>query len=178
MTPWGSDMSATPPHARLALGVLAAALLALSTQGCIVHHHTQDRYAGPPPQAPDQGYYYDNDGVTLVFEKSLDSYVVENRTNHYYHRSRYYRFADNGWQMAVRIGGPWNVIASVSVPVSLRGRHPVVRHDRRHEYHKAAKEYRKDQKTVAKQERKGKKKTTESDEEEETEAAAANQSDW
>ena len=146
-----------PPHARLGLGVLAAALLALSTQGCVVHHHTHDRHVGPPPQAPAHGYYYDHDGVTLVFEKSLGSYVVEGHTHHYYHRSRYYRFADNGWQMAVRIGGPWNVVAVASVPVSLRGRHQVVRHDRRHEYHKAAKEYRKDQKASAKQERKDQK---------------------
>jgi hypothetical protein len=178
-------MSATPPHARLALGVLAAALLALSTQGCIVHHHTQSRYGGPPPQAPAHGYYYDHDGVTLVFEKSLDSYVVENHTHHYYHRSRYYRFADNGWQMAVRIGGPWNVVAVASVPVSLRGRHKVVRHDRHDAYRQAAKEYRKDQKAsakerhqVAKDRRKDQKKAADGDEEEETESATANQSDW
>jgi hypothetical protein len=156
-------MSATPPHARLALRALAAALLALSTQGCTVHHHTHDRYVGPPPQAPDQGYYYDSDDVTLVFEKSLDSYVVENHTDHYYHRSRYYRFVDSGWQIAVRIGGPWNVVSVASVPVSLRGRHEVVRHDaHRH----AAKEYRKE-----------KVKGAESDDDDEAKAAAANQGD-
>ncbi len=160
-------MSATPPHARLALGVLTAALLALSTQGCVVHHPTHDRHVGPPPQAPAHGYYYDHDGVTLVFEKSLNSYLVKGHTHHYYHRNRYYRFLDNRWQMGLRIGGPWNVVAVASVPVSLRGRHKVGRHDRHHAVQHSAKEHRKDHKAIAKQRRKDRSK-----------AAAANQSDW
>ncbi len=171
-------MSATPPHARLALGVLAAALLALSTQGCVVHHHTHDRHVGPPPQAPAHGYYYDHDGVTLVFEKSLESYVVKGHKSHYYHRSRYYRFADNGWQMAVRIGGPWDVVAVASVPVSLQGRHKIVRHDSHHEYHHAAKEHRKDQKASAKQERKDEKTAAKQKHKNRSKSAAANQRNW
>ncbi len=160
-------MSATPPHARLALGVLTAALLALFTQGCVVHHHTHDRHVGPPPQAPAHGYYHHHDGVTLVFEKSLDSYLVEGHTHHYYYRNRYYRFFDNRWQMAVRIGGPWNVVAVASVPVSLRGRHKIVRHHRHDAYPHAAKEYRKDHKASTEQKR-----------EDRSKSAAANQSDW
>lgn len=122
-------------RARLVAGLVCAVLL-----GCVHHHHHGATHEpGPPPWAPAHGYrHHHPHGVDLVFDGDLGAYVVVGYHDHFYHGSHYYRRHDGGWQVSVKIGGPWSVIAVDRLPEGLRkvsrGKHKskVKRGDSRH----------------------------------------------
>ncbi|MCH7548271.1 MAG: hypothetical protein IH969_01830 [Candidatus Krumholzibacteriota bacterium] len=116
---------------RIARFAVIAVILAASIAvfGCsrtvIIKHggssHVSDKHNGPPPHAPAHGYRHKHsDGVTLVFQASLGVYVVSGHRDVYFHKDRYYRIYNGGFQTSKKVKGPWNKTSSKKVPKGLQ----------------------------------------------------------
>ena len=76
---------------------------------------------GPPPHAPAHGYRHKHDdGVELEFNNSIGAYVVVDVSNLYFHNNLFIRYYGDGWQVAVRLDGPWRVAKPSEVPSKLK----------------------------------------------------------
>jgi hypothetical protein len=107
------------------LGIAAGALVA---SGCVheVHHHHHDKHkhkahrGGPPPWAPAHGYRHKHHGVELVFDTSLDVYVVVGHPGIYFRGDDYYCLRGGEWYVGRRYDGPWSATNLDHVPPGLR----------------------------------------------------------
>ena len=120
---------------RAALVTLALSASGLTACISVSHHHTHrapgagphEARGGPPPHAPAHGHRHEQHthrgGVDLIFDSGLGVYVVVGWPDHYWHRDRYYRFADGGWMISARIDGGWATCASSRVPGGLQKKH-------------------------------------------------------
>lgn len=87
--------------------------------------HTSTRYVrttkshGPPPHAPAHGYRHKHGDAVLVYDSTLEVYLVSGRPNHYFHGHHYYRTTSDGWQIAVTFEGPWKPISTKKLPKQL-----------------------------------------------------------
>jgi hypothetical protein len=76
---------------------------------------------GPPPHAPAHGYRHKQaNGAVLVYESKLGLYVVSGRNNYYYNNKSYYRSTSSGWQVAVKLDGPWKSVSTKKIPRGLQ----------------------------------------------------------
>jgi hypothetical protein len=119
------------------LALAVTALLALATSGCVHHHHGRGEIAkqaswapasqgGPPAWAPAHGHRRkhgaqrsDHGDLEIVFDAALGVYVVVGHPDHYYEAGYYYRSRVERWEVAVRIQGPWQPVASADLPPGL-----------------------------------------------------------
>lgn len=99
--------------------LVAVLALALAGAGCVYVHDHAVGGSGPPPWAPAHGYRHHHHGVSLVFDAGLGVYAVVGRPGIYFHHDHYLRLHAGGWEQAVRVGGPWLVIAAEKVPAGL-----------------------------------------------------------
>lgn len=87
--------------------------------------HTSTRYVsttkshGPPPHAPAHGYRHKHGDAVLVYDSTLEVYLVSGHPNCYYHRDHYYRTTSSGWEIAVVFEGPWRPISTRKLPKEL-----------------------------------------------------------
>jgi len=140
------------PKIRMIPALLGATLLALAMSGCV--HHSGSYYSdgygvAGPQRAPAHGHRYHRDGAVLVFATSLDSYVVQGYTHHYFHHDRYYRYHRGRWEAGPRLRGQWVPTEVRALPHGLR-RHRVDAL-RNHYWRAAAKDRRDDQREVKKE---------------------------
>lgn len=78
-------------------------------------------YADPPPQAPAHGFRAKaGDGTDVVFDRVFGAYAVPRQIRTYWSGDRFLRFMDGAWLAAPALAGPWELVASASVPTSLR----------------------------------------------------------
>jgi hypothetical protein len=75
---------------------------------------------GPPPHAPAHGYRHKQGNTVLVFDSALGVYLVDGRSNYYFHDKRYYRATSSGWEITTHIEGPWKPISTKKLPKGLR----------------------------------------------------------
>jgi len=109
---------------------LASAVFALSACNTMIHYHrtvappAAEKHVGPPPHAPAHGYRHKHsDGMQLVYESSMDVYIVVGYSNHYYYHSNYYRWNKNAWQVSSKISRGWARASEKAIPPGLRRTH-------------------------------------------------------
>jgi len=82
---------------------------------------------GPPPHAPAHGYRckhrHGHDDVELVYDSSIQVYVVAGRSGHYFLDGYYFRVTDGGWYSCKSVSGPWVRCSSERVPPGLAKRY-------------------------------------------------------
>jgi len=81
---------------------------------------------GPPPHAPAYGYRrnHEGDDVVLVFDTSLNVYIVSGYRDTYYSAGQYFRFVDGSWEWSVSIATGWTLVADYrNVPSTLCVKH-------------------------------------------------------
>jgi len=82
------------------------------------------RTSGPPSHAPAHGYHRKHrSGVELRFDTNLGVYIVEGKTDIYYHDGWFIRIRNGVWQASATIGGEWQVRPASWVPPGLRSKH-------------------------------------------------------
>jgi hypothetical protein len=85
-----------------------------------------DQKNGPPSHAPAYGYRrnHDGDDVVLVYDTTLEVYVVSGYDDCYYSAGQYFRFVSSRWEWSVSIGGTWKLVSDMSdLPPGLRQHH-------------------------------------------------------
>jgi hypothetical protein len=86
-----------------------------------------DEKNGPPDHAPAYGYrrnHPGDDDVVLVYDASLEVYVVSGYDDCYYCGGQYFRFLVDHWEWSVSVGGTWKLVKDErDLPPGLRGRH-------------------------------------------------------
>ena len=110
------------------LRIIAMVALCASSSACSTSvRHTgstsavsEGTHAGPPPDAPAHGYLHEHDNVVLVFDEVVDVYIVKNHVNYYYHKDRFYRWTNNGWETSKSFDGRWKSVATSKLPRGLR----------------------------------------------------------
>jgi hypothetical protein len=75
---------------------------------------------GPPPHAPAHGYRHKHGKTVLVYDSTLEVYLVSGRSNYYFWEGHYYRSSSGGWQISVDIDGKWKPVSSKKLPKGLR----------------------------------------------------------
>ena len=172
-------MSASNSLYRSAVLLFGAVALTLVSSGC-VHHHSSDSpsvyRSGAPPASPSHGYRHHHDGMTLVFDHALASYVVRGHDAHYFRGNRYYRYRDGRWAASEHFWGPWSWVEAHRMPHRLRDRHArderrELMRERRDERQGAAREHREERREVAKERSKQRKDTAKERREERHEVA-------
>jgi hypothetical protein len=83
-----------------------------------------DEKHGPPSHAPAYGYRRNHAGdedVVLVYDTTLEVYVVSDYNDSYYSGGQYFRFHANRWELSESMGGMWRPVKDVrGVPAGLR----------------------------------------------------------
>jgi hypothetical protein len=79
--------------------------------------------AYPPPAHPPHGHRHTHAGVQLVFDSGLGVYLVVDRHDHFYTEGRFYRYADDGWQVSTQLKGDWHQVARPGLPPGLAKKH-------------------------------------------------------
>jgi hypothetical protein len=86
-----------------------------------------DEKHGPPSHAPAYGYRRNHAGdedVVLVYDTTLEVYVVSGYDDCYYAGGQYYRFTANRWEWSVNVAGTWRIVKDVrDLPPGLRDKH-------------------------------------------------------
>jgi hypothetical protein len=60
----------------------------------------------------------------LIYDASLDVYVVSSHPNCYYSAGQYFRHVESGWEWSVSVAGTWKPVPRASdVPPGLRAKH-------------------------------------------------------
>jgi len=75
---------------------------------------------GPPPHAPAHGYRHKHGDVVLVYEKSLEVYVVDDYPGYYFEANIFYRQIEGAWQTSSSVHGPWKKVKVKKLPPGLR----------------------------------------------------------
>jgi hypothetical protein len=47
-------------------------------------------------------------------------YIVSEYTDHYYHKDKYYRWRDGGWERSSHVDGKWKKISTKRLPSGLK----------------------------------------------------------
>jgi hypothetical protein len=86
-----------------------------------------DEKNGPPSHAPAYGYrrnHAGEDDVVLVYDTTLQVYIVSGYDDCYYSGGQYFRFAADRWEWSVSIGGTWKIVKDFhELPPRLREKH-------------------------------------------------------
>ena len=75
---------------------------------------------GPPPHAPAHGYRQKHGNTVLVYDSSLEVYVVSGRSDYYFQDNHYYHATHGGWEISTHIDGPWKPVSTKKLPKGLR----------------------------------------------------------
>ena len=84
--------------------------------------------AYPPPAQPAQGHRHNHAGAELVFDSNLGVYLVVDRHDHFYTEGRFYRYAEDGWQISTELEGGWHQVARPALPPGLAKKHKPKKH--------------------------------------------------
>jgi hypothetical protein len=93
---------------------------------------------GPPPHAPAYGYRrnHEGDDVELVFDRSLNVYIVSGYRDTYYSAGQYFRFVDGSWEWSVSVSTGWKLVADYrDVPSTLCAKHGRGKNHGKHKGH-------------------------------------------
>jgi hypothetical protein len=82
------------------------------------------RKSGPPSHAPAHGYRHKHkSGAEFRFDSHLGVYIVEGRTDIYFHDGWFIRIRSGIWQVSASLGGEWKARSANRVPPGLRSKH-------------------------------------------------------
>jgi len=94
-------------------------VLAPRASGPVVVHQP-----GPPSHAPAHGYRHKHQtGVEIRFDSHLGVYIVEGKTDIYFHDGWFIRIRSGVWQVSVTLNGQWKDRSADWVPPGLRSKH-------------------------------------------------------
>jgi hypothetical protein len=123
----------------ISCAVVAAGLALAGCSRTVVHKDAapdvvvvEQNEPGPPAHAPAHGHRRkDGERVVLVYNSSLQVYVVENYPQRYYSAGQYFRPAAKGWEWSVDVAGPWRPVkADSDIPPGLRRMDVSIRHEK------------------------------------------------
>ena len=82
------------------------------------------RKSGPPSHAPAHGYRHKHkSGAEFRFDSHLGVYIVEGRTDIYFHDGWFIRIRSGIWQVSASLEGEWKARSANRVPPGLRSKH-------------------------------------------------------
>jgi hypothetical protein len=115
-------MNSTKIACAIALAAMCATLSACGTTVRYTNRGSVEtaKKTGPPPHAPAHGYRHKHGDTVLVFDSSLEVYVVSGHKDYYFQDSHYYHSTGNGWKIATRMDGPWKSVSTKKLPKGLR----------------------------------------------------------
>jgi len=110
------------------LAALVTSVTVVGCQGIVVapraHEHVAVHRPGPPSHAPAHGYRHKHrTGVEIRFDSHLGVYIVEGRTDIYFHDGWFIRIRSGVWQVSASLDGQWKDRSSDWVPPGLRSKH-------------------------------------------------------
>jgi len=82
------------------------------------------RKSGPPSHAPAHGYRLKHKtGAAFRFDSHLGVYIVEGKTDIYFHDGWFVRIRSGIWQVSASLDGHWKTQSANWVPPGLRSKH-------------------------------------------------------
>ncbi len=82
------------------------------------------RTSGPPSHAPAHGYRHKHQtGAEFRFDSHLGVYIVEGKTDIYFHDGWFVRIRSGVWQVSATLDGQWKAQPDNWVPPGLRAKH-------------------------------------------------------
>ncbi len=82
------------------------------------------RTSGPPSHAPAHGYRHKHQtGAKFRFDSHLGVYIVEGKTDIYFHDGLFVRIRSGIWQASATLDGQWKARSANWVPPGLRSKH-------------------------------------------------------
>jgi len=111
--------------------LVAAGLSAACTRAVVYKESSpgpvvvEDKH-GPPDHAPAWGYrrHHEDGDAELVYDSTIEVYVVSGYDDCYYSAGQYFRFFDSRWEWSVSLGGTWKIVKNNSdLPPGLRHSH-------------------------------------------------------
>ena len=82
------------------------------------------RTSGPPSHAPAHGYRHKHQtGAEFRFDSRLGVYIVEGKTDVYFHDGWFIRIRSGIWQVSATLDGQWKARSANWVPPGLRSKH-------------------------------------------------------
>ncbi len=110
---------------------LAAMVIVVTVGGChgvvLVPRSSEPvvvRKSGPPSHAPAHGYRHKHQtGAEFRFDSHLGVYIVEGKTNIYFHDGWFVRIRNGIWQVSATLDGQWKARSARWVPPGLRSKH-------------------------------------------------------
>ena len=87
------------------------------------HGHGGHYGAYKPPAHPPEGHRQSHAGVELVFDSDLGVYLVVGWHDHFYAEGRFYRFAEDGWQISTELEESWHQVLGPALPPGLAKKH-------------------------------------------------------
>ena len=80
--------------------------------------------SGPPAHASAHGYRHKHKtGAGFRFDSRLGVYIVEGKTDIYFHDGWFVRIRSGIWQVSATLGGQWKPRSAEWVPPGLRSKH-------------------------------------------------------
>jgi hypothetical protein len=82
------------------------------------------RTSGPPSHAPAHGYRHKHkSGAEFRFDSRLGVYIIEGKTDIYFHDGLFVRIRSGIWQVSASLDGQWKARSANWVPPGLRSKH-------------------------------------------------------
>ena len=82
------------------------------------------RTSDPPSHAPAHGYRHKHKtGAEFRFDSRLGVYIVEGKTDIYFHDGLFVRIRSGIWQVSATLDGQWKARSANWVPPGLRSKH-------------------------------------------------------
>ena len=99
-------------------GCQGIALAPRASEPVVVHK------PGPPSHAPAHGYRHKHKtGAEFRFDSRLGVYIVEGKTDIYFHDGWFIRIRSGIWQVSASLDGQWKAQPDHWVPPGLRSKH-------------------------------------------------------
>jgi hypothetical protein len=111
--------------------LLAALVIVVTVVGCqeiVLAPRASEpvvvRTSGPPSHAPAHGYRHKHKtGAEFRFDSHLGVYIVEGKTDIYFHDGWFIRIRSGIWQASATLDGQWKARSANWVPPGLRSKH-------------------------------------------------------
>jgi len=111
--------------------ILAALVIVVTVVGCqkiVLAPRASEpaviRSSGPPSHAPAHGYRHKHKtGAEFRFDSHLGVYIVEGKTDIYFHDGWFVRIRSGIWQVSATLDGQWKARSANWVPPGLRSNH-------------------------------------------------------
>ena len=107
---------------------LVIVVTVVGCQGIVLAHRASEpvvaRKSGPPSHAPAHGYRHKHKtGAEFRFDSRLGVYIVEGKTDIYFHDGWFIRIRSGIWQVSATLDGQWKARSADWVPPGLRSKH-------------------------------------------------------